>query len=66
MLHYGFRGDSLFTKNPVLLSMGNKDFINQNHGDEITNYRCDQKRNYKIYSHAEEVGSVAQNIEKWK
>jgi len=46
--------------------MGNKDFINQNHGDEITNYRCDQKRNYKIYSHAEEVGSVAQTIEKWK
>jgi hypothetical protein len=30
----------------------NKDFLNQNHGDEITNYRCDQKRNYKIYSRA--------------
>jgi hypothetical protein len=29
-----------------------KDFPNQKRGDEITSYRCDQKPNYKIYSHA--------------
>lgn len=34
----------------------NKDFINQKKGDEITYYRCNQKPNYKIYSHA--VGST--------
>lgn len=28
----------------------NKDFPNQKPGDEITNYRCDQKPNYKIYA----------------
>jgi hypothetical protein len=33
----------------------NKDFSNQKRGEEITNYRCDQKPNYKIFSHA--VGS---------
>ena len=31
-----------------------KDFPNQKRGDEITSYRCDQKPNYKIYSHAAE------------
>lgn len=30
----------------------NKDFANQKKGDEITDYRCDQKPDYKIYSHA--------------
>lgn len=29
-----------------------KDFSSQKRGDEITSYRCDQKPNYKIYSHA--------------
>ena len=30
----------------------NKDFTNQKKGDEISNVRCNQKPNYKIYSHA--------------
>lgn len=29
-----------------------KDFAIQKRGDEITSYRCDQKPNYKIYTHA--------------
>jgi hypothetical protein len=29
-----------------------KDFANQKKGDEISEFRCDQKPNYKIYSHA--------------
>ena len=30
----------------------NKDFANQKKGDEIESFRCDQKPDYKIYSHA--------------
>ena len=30
----------------------NKDFPNQKKGDEISEYRCAQKPDYKIYSHA--------------
>ncbi len=30
----------------------NRDFANQKKGDEISEYRCDQKPVYKIYSHA--------------
>ena len=30
----------------------NKDFANQKKGDEISSFRCDQKPDYKIYSHA--------------
>jgi hypothetical protein len=33
-----------------------RDFANQKRGDEITEFRCNQKPNYKIYSHA--VGST--------
>ena len=29
-----------------------KDFPNQKRGDEISSFRCDQKPNYKIYTHA--------------
>ena len=30
----------------------NRDFTNQKRGDEITDYMCDRKPNYKVYAHA--------------
>jgi hypothetical protein len=32
-----------------------KDFVNQKQGDEITDYRCNQKPDYEVYAHA--IGS---------